>query len=74
MKKSVAIFSILMGAALIGTWLVLFLLGDVPALASRPLQSGLLLVVEFLTGVSLIVGGAGCSSTHGGACQLSWSR
>jgi len=59
MKKTVAIFSILMGTALIGTWLVLSVLGNVPALASRPLQSGLLLVVEFLTGVSLIVGGSG---------------
>lgn len=59
MKRTIAIFSILMGTALIGTWLVLFLLGNVPELASRPLESGLLLVAEFLTGASLIVGGSG---------------
>ena len=59
MKKTVAIFSILMGAALIGTWLVLFVLGNVPELATSPLQTGLLLVAEFLTGASLIVAGSG---------------
>jgi hypothetical protein len=59
MKKAVAIFSILMGTALIGTWLVLFLLGEVPELATSPLETGLLLVAEFLTGASLIVGGSG---------------
>ena len=59
MKKIVAIFSILMGTALIGTWVVLFVLGNVPELASHPLETGLLLVAEFLTGVSLIVGGSG---------------
>jgi hypothetical protein len=59
MKKTKAIFSILMGTALIGTWLVLFVLGNVPELATSPLEIGLLLVAEFLTGASLIVGGSG---------------
>jgi hypothetical protein len=48
-----------MGAALIGTWLVLFLLGNVPELATSPLETGLLLVAEFFTGASLIVAGSG---------------
>ena len=59
MKRTIAIFSILMGTALIGTWLVLFVLGNAPELATSPLESGLLLVAEFLTGASLIVGGSG---------------
>jgi hypothetical protein len=59
MRKIEAIFSILMGAALVGTWIVLFLLGNVPELATSPLETGLLLVAEFLTGLSLIVGGIG---------------
>lgn len=59
MKKIVAIFSILMGVALIGTWVVLFVLGNVPELATSLLETGLLLVAEFLTGASLIVGGSG---------------
>ena len=59
MRKFEAVFSILMGAALLGTWIVLFMLGNVPELATSPLQTGLLLVAEFLTGLSLIVGGSG---------------
>ena len=59
MRKIEAVFSILMGAALLGTWLVLFLQSEVPELATTPLQTGLLLVAEFLTGLSLIVGGIG---------------
>jgi len=59
MRKIEAVFSILMGAALLGTWIVLFLLGKVPELATNPLETGLLLVAEFLTGLSLIVGGIG---------------
>jgi hypothetical protein len=59
MKKTVAIFSILMGTALIGTWLILFLLGEAPELATSPMETGLLLVAESLTGASLIIGGSG---------------
>src|SRR5512133_2207528 len=59
MKKTVAIFSILMGAALIGTWLVLFLLGNVPELATSPMETGLLMVADFLNGASLNVWGSG---------------
>jgi hypothetical protein len=59
MRKIEAVFSILIGAALLGTWIVLFVLGNVPELATSPLQTGLLLVAEFLTGLSLIVGGSG---------------
>ena len=59
MRKIEAALSILMGAALLGTWIVLFLLGNVPELATSPLETGLLLVAEFLTGLSLIAGGIG---------------
>ena len=59
MRKIEALFSILMGAALLGTWIVLFLQSNVPELMTSPLEMGLLLVAEFLTGLSLIVGGIG---------------
>lgn len=59
MRKIEGIFSILMGAALLGTWIVLFLQGNVPELMTSPLETGLLLLAEFLTGLSLIVGGIG---------------
>ncbi len=59
MKKITAIYSLLMGVLLIGTWLVLFSLGQVPELWTQPLDTGSLLAAEFLTGIGLIAGGYG---------------
>lgn len=57
--KAAAIFSILMGASLLATWVVLFAVGQVPELSTSPFKTTLLLVAEVLTGLSLIVGGYG---------------
>lgn len=59
MTKATAIFSILMGAALLSTWVVLFALGQVPELFTSPFKTALLLVAEALTGLALIVGAYG---------------
>ncbi len=57
--KASAIFSVLMGGALLSTWVVLFALGRVPELYTSPFDTILLLVAEALTGLSLIAGGYG---------------
>ena len=59
MIKAAAIFSILMGASLLATWVVLFAVGQVPELYTSPFKTTLLLVAEALTGLGLIVGGYG---------------
>ncbi len=59
MRKVTAVYSILMGVLLIGTWLVLFALGQVPEIWTQPLDTGFLLAAEFLTGISLVAGGWG---------------
>ncbi len=59
MRKVTALYSILMGILLIGTWLVLFALGQVPELWTQPLDTGSLLAAEFLTGIGLVAGGWG---------------
>ncbi len=59
MKKGTAVFSILMGAMLLGTWGYLFLSNNYPAAATSPLETGYLLVAEFLTGAGLVAGGIG---------------
>ena len=59
MTRAAAIFSILMGASLLATWVVLFAVGQVPELYTSPFKTTLLLVAEALTGLSLIVGGYG---------------
>jgi hypothetical protein len=59
MTKSAAVFSILMGMALLATWIVLFAIGQVPEISTKPLATSLLLTAEFLTGFALIGGGYG---------------
>ena len=59
MTRAAAIFSILMGASLLATWVVLFALGQVPEVYTSPFSTTLLLVAEALTGLGLIVGGYG---------------
>ncbi len=59
MKQVTALYSILMGALLIGSWIVLFAIGQVPYLWTLPLDTSFLLLAEFLTGIGLIVGGWG---------------
>ncbi len=59
MQKAVAIFSILMGVTMFGTWAFLLLSNQFPAIRTLPLQSGYLLVAEFLTAVALMVAGYG---------------
>ncbi len=59
MLKSAAIFSILMGVALLSTWIVMFAIGQVPELSTKPFETSLLLTAEFLTAFALIGGGYG---------------
>ena len=59
MKKAAAIFSILMGVMMFGTWAFLFLFNQFPEIRTLPLESGYLLVAEFLTAAALIIAGYG---------------
>jgi hypothetical protein len=59
MRIITAVFSILMGCALIGTWTVLFAQGQVSDLMTTRFQTTCLLIAEAMTGLSLIAAGAG---------------
>ncbi len=59
MKRSAAIFSILMGLAMSGTWGFLLLSNQFPEIRTLPLESSYLLAAEFLTAVALLVAGYG---------------
>lgn len=59
MRIIAAVFSILMGFALIGTWTVLFALGQVSDLMTTRFQTTCLLIAEAMTGLSLLAAGAG---------------
>lgn len=64
MKKGAAIFSILMGLMMLGTWSFLLLLNQFPQVRSLPLETGYLLVAEFLTSAALIAAGYGILSNR----------
>ena len=59
MKKGAAVFSILMGVAMLGTWSFLFLSNNFPQASQSPLETSYLLVAEFLTSAALIAAGYG---------------
>lgn len=70
MRKGAAIFSILMGLAMFGTWLSLFLFAGFPQAQTHPLETGYLLVAEFLTATALVVAGYGILSHRNWAMPL----
>lgn len=58
-NRTEAVVSMLLGLAMIGWW-SMALIGDrMPEIRTTPIDASLHLVVEFLTGASLIVGGTG---------------
>lgn len=70
MKKGAAIFSILMGVTMTGTWLFLFISEGVPQVRTLPVETGYLLTAEFLTAGALVVGGYGVLSHQKWAMSL----
>lgn len=53
------IFSITMGILMLGTWGVLFAIGQVEGFDTTPLEATALLAAEMVTAVALIAGGWG---------------
>ena len=56
MKNAASIFSLFCGIAMLIVWAILLGTGNVTELQTSPFQVTLLLVAEFLTAVSLILG------------------
>ena len=70
MKIGAAIFSILMGLAMFGTWIFLFLTGGAPDIRKFPIETGYLLTAEFLTAAALVAAGYGVLSNREWAMPL----
>jgi hypothetical protein len=70
MKKGAAVFSILMGLMMLGTWSYLFLLDQFPQVHTLPIETGYLLAAEFLTSAALIAAGYGILSNRKWAMPL----
>ncbi len=70
MKRAAAIFSILMGLMMFGSWTFLFATDQFPAIRTVPLETGYLLVAGFLTAAALVVAGYGVLTNRQWAMSL----
>ncbi len=70
MTNVAAIFSILMGMTMSGTWAYLLLSNQFPGLRTVPLESTYLLVAEGLTASALIIAGYGVFTHRSWALPL----
>lgn len=70
MSKAAAIFAIVMGLMMVGTWAFLLLSNQFPGIRTVPLETGYLLVAEALTALALISAGYGILTARAWAPAL----
>ena len=58
-RKTAAIFSIFVGVSMIGMWLMFYFTNSIPELATEPARITMHLAAEFVTAITLILGGWG---------------
>jgi len=63
-KIITAIYSIIMGIAMIGMWLSLIATNQVPEINTEPIRITYHLIGEFLTSILLLIGGFGLVTNH----------
>jgi hypothetical protein len=59
LRRTAAIYSILVGLAIIATWIILLSTGQVPELETAPLPITFHIIAEFITAAILLAGGIG---------------
>lgn len=59
MKKIAAAYSIVVGIAMIGTWILLYVSNQIPELQTEPIRIIMHLAAEYTTAILLIVAGYG---------------
>ena len=57
MRKLTAVFQIILGAGIIGIWVMLFLSGRIPEIQTEPLRIAMHIAAEFTTGCLLLISG-----------------
>jgi hypothetical protein len=69
-RKTIATYSIIVGIAMIGVWIVQLLTGQALELQTAPIEIAMAIVADWLTAIVLIVAGAGLFSTRNWAHKL----
>jgi len=74
LRKTAAIYSIVVGLAMIGAWIMLFMTGQDAelqnSLQTEPITLGLHLAAEFLTSIVLLVAGIGLFTDRSWAVKV----
>jgi hypothetical protein len=65
LKKITAIYSIIIGIAMIGMWLSFIATNQVPEIKTEPIRITYHLIGEFLTAILLLIGGFGLFTKRG---------
>ena len=63
-KKIAAVYSIIVGASMIGMWTVFYVIGEIPEINTEPAKIVMHLIAEFVTAIALILGGIGLISNR----------
>ncbi len=58
-NKVAAFFSIIIGVAMMGLWLLLYITSNIPELTAEPIRISMHILAEVVTAVMLILGGIG---------------
>jgi hypothetical protein len=69
-RKTIATYSIIVGIAMIGVWIVQLLTGQALELQTAPIEIAMAIVADWLTAIVLIVAGVGLFSTRNWAHKL----
>lgn len=65
LRKIAAIYSIIIGIAMIGMWISLITTNQVPEINTEPIRISYHLIGEFLTAILLLIGGFGLFTHRG---------
>ena len=57
MKKTSAVYQIIIGTGMIGIWIILFLSEQIPELLTEPVRIAMHILAETVTGALLIISG-----------------
>jgi hypothetical protein len=69
-RKTIAIYSIFVGVAMLGIWIVQLTTGQAPELQTAPIEIALAITADWLTAITLLVVGVGLLSKRNWAYKL----
>jgi len=69
-RKTIAIYSIFVGMAMLGIWIVQLVTGQAPELQTAPIEIALAITADWLTAITLLVVGVGLLSKRNWAYKL----